>query len=68
VSDERRTVEVPIEPEQLPPHGRRTLLLFALIAVAVVGTAWIVLSQRVLKPPVRLRRPRVAVGDERPRL
>jgi hypothetical protein len=26
VSDERRTVEVPIEPEQLPPHGRRTLL------------------------------------------
>ena len=53
MSDERRTVEVPIEPEQLPPHGRRTLLLFALIAVAVVGTAWIVLSQRVLKPPVR---------------
>ena len=54
--DERppaRTVEVPIEPEVLPPHGRRSVVLFAVLAVVLIGMVWVVLTTRVLRDPVR---------------
>jgi hypothetical protein len=54
VSDETpRTVEVPIESEELPPHSLRSYVLFGLIGVAVVGMVGIILTQRILAPPTR---------------
>jgi hypothetical protein len=48
-----RSVEVPIEPEVLPPHGRRSMVLFAILAVVVLGMVWVILTTRVLRDPVR---------------
>lgn len=48
-----RTAEVPLEPEVLPPHGRRSVVLFAILAIVVVGMVWVVLTTRVLRDPVR---------------
>jgi len=54
VSDETpRTVEVPIEPEVLPPHSRRSWVLFGLIAIVAVGMAAIIWTQRISVPPTR---------------
>jgi hypothetical protein len=55
VTDETppRTVEVPIGSEVLPPHGRRTWVLFGVMGVAVLAVVWVVLSQRILAQPVR---------------
>ncbi len=47
------TVEVPLEPEVLPPHGRRSVVLFAVLAVVVVGMVWGIVTTRLLKDPVR---------------
>lgn len=48
-----RTAEVPIEPEVLPPHGRRSVLLFAVLGLVVVGMVWGIVTTRLLKEPVR---------------
>ena len=54
MSDETpRTAEVPIEPEELPPHSLRSWVLFGLIGIAVVGMIVIVFTQRILAPPTR---------------
>ena len=54
MSDETpRTVEVPIEPEELPPHSLRSWILFGLIGIAVVGMIAIIVTQRIMVPPVR---------------
>ena len=48
-----RTAEVPMEPEVLPPHGRRSFVLFVVLAVVVVGMVWGIVATRLLKAPVR---------------
>ena len=54
MSDETpRTVEVPIEAEELPPHSLRSWILFGLIGIAVVGMIAIIVTQRIMVPPVR---------------
>ena len=54
MSDETpRTVEVPIEPEELPPHSLRSWVLFGLIGIAVVGMIAIIVTQRIMSPPTR---------------
>ena len=51
--DPVRTAEVPLEPEVLPPHGRRSVVLFAVLGVVVVGMVWVVVTTRLLPAPVR---------------
>jgi hypothetical protein len=54
VSDETpRTVEVPIEPEELPPHSMRSWILFGLIGIAVVGMVAIIVTQKIMTSPTR---------------
>ena len=54
MSDETpRTVEVPIEPEELPPHSMRSWILFGLLGIAVVGMIAIIVSQKILTSPTR---------------
>ena len=54
MSDETpRTVEVPIEPEELPPHSMRSWILFGLIGIAVVGMVAIIVTQKIMTSPTR---------------
>jgi hypothetical protein len=54
VSDETpRTVEVPIEREELPPHSMRSWILFGLIGIAVVGMIAIIVTQKIMTSPTR---------------
>ena len=54
MSDETpRTVEVPIEPEDLPPHSLRSWILFGLIGIAVVGMIAIIVTQKIMTSPTR---------------
>ena len=47
------TVEVPIEPEDLPPHSLRSWILFGLIGIAVVGMVAIIVTQKIMTSPTR---------------